>query len=62
MSGVVSVEVDSTATAWIKTKGDAKPEKSVLEKAMGRHRVTGLDLVSRKVPVAEYIVTLEGMA
>ena len=62
LENVVSVDVDSTARAWIKTKGDAKPDKEVLEKAMRRHRVTNLKLVTRTVPVAEFIVTLEGMS
>ena len=59
---VEQVEVDSTATAYLKTKGDSKPEKGALEKAMRRHKVTSLKRVNRPNPAAVYLVTLKGMS
>lgn len=61
MPGITWVEVDSTATAWMKTEGDKKPSKDAIEKAI-RKGVRSLEKVTRKVPAAEYVVTLEGMA
>ena len=54
--------MDSTATAHMQTKGDLKPDKTALETAMGRHKVTSLKRVSRPTPAAIYIVTLKGMS
>lgn len=58
--------VDSTATAYIVTKGDKKPEKAALEAAMkpkGKrgHKVTSLKSVKRLKPAAAYEVELKGL-
>ena len=59
---VEQVEVDSTATAYLKTKGDSKPDKGAMESAMGRHKVKSLKRVKRPNPAAVYLVTLKGMS
>lgn len=62
LENIERVEVDSTATAYIKTKGDKKPDKAALESAMRRHKVKSLERVERTTPAAIYVVTLKGMS